>query len=38
VFAAAAAALGAFLLNPGPQFAGEQHEGAPHGQPLTEAE
>jgi EmrB/QacA subfamily drug resistance transporter len=37
VFAAAAAALGAFLLNPGPQFAGE-HEGAPHGQPLTEAE
>ena len=38
VFAAAAAALGAFLLNPGPQFAGEQHEGAPHGQPLTETE
>jgi EmrB/QacA subfamily drug resistance transporter len=37
VFAAAAAALGAFLLNPGPQFAGE-HEGAPHGQPVTEAE
>ena len=38
VFAAPAAALGAFLLNPGPQFAGEAHEGAPHGQPLTEAE
>jgi EmrB/QacA subfamily drug resistance transporter len=37
VFAAAAAALGALLLNPGAQFAGE-HEGAPHGQPLTEAE
>jgi EmrB/QacA subfamily drug resistance transporter len=38
VFAAAAAALGALLLNPGPQFAGEQHEGAPHGQPLTESD
>ena len=37
VFAAAAAALGAFLLKPGPQYAG-QHEGAPVGEPLTEAE
>ncbi len=37
LFAVAAAALGAVLLNPGPQFSGE-HEGAPAGQPLTEAE
>jgi EmrB/QacA subfamily drug resistance transporter len=37
VFAAAAAALGAFLLKPGPQYAG-QHEGAPVGEPLTEVE
>jgi MFS family permease len=37
LFAVAAAALGALLLNPGPQFSGE-HEGAPAGQPLTEAE
>jgi EmrB/QacA subfamily drug resistance transporter len=37
LFAAAAAALGAFLLNPGPQFSGE-HEGAPAGQPVTETE
>jgi EmrB/QacA subfamily drug resistance transporter len=37
VFAAAAAALGAFLLKPGPQYAG-QHEGGPVGEPLTEAE
>ena len=37
LFAVAAAALGAFLLNPGPQFSGE-HEGAPAGQPLAETE
>jgi EmrB/QacA subfamily drug resistance transporter len=37
LFAVAAAALGALLLNPGPQFSGE-HEGAPAGRPLTEAE
>ena len=37
LFALAAAALGALLLNPGPQFSGE-HEGAPAGRPLTEAE
>jgi EmrB/QacA subfamily drug resistance transporter len=37
VFAAAAAALGAFLLKPGPQYAGQQ-EGGPVGEPLTEAE
>jgi EmrB/QacA subfamily drug resistance transporter len=37
LFALAAAALGALLLNPGPQFSGER-EGAPAGQPLTEAE
>jgi hypothetical protein len=37
LFAVAAAALGAFLLNPGPQLSGE-HEHAPAGQPLTEAE
>ena len=37
LFAVAAAALGAFLLNPGPRFSGE-HEGAPAGQPLTETE
>jgi EmrB/QacA subfamily drug resistance transporter len=37
IFAVAAAALGAFLLNSGPQFSGE-HEGAPAGQPLTETE
>jgi EmrB/QacA subfamily drug resistance transporter len=38
LFALAAASLGALLLNPGPQLAGEQHEGAPHGQPLAETE
>ena len=37
LFAFAAAALGALLLNPGPQFSGE-HEGAPAGRPLTEAD
>jgi EmrB/QacA subfamily drug resistance transporter len=38
VFAAAAAALGAFLLNPGEQYAGQGHEGAPMGEPVTDAE
>jgi EmrB/QacA subfamily drug resistance transporter len=37
VFAAAAAALGAFLLRPADAYAG-QHDGAPVGEPLTEAE
>jgi EmrB/QacA subfamily drug resistance transporter len=37
LFAVAAAALGAVLLKPGPQLSGE-HERAPAGQPLTEAE
>jgi EmrB/QacA subfamily drug resistance transporter len=37
LFAVAAAALGAFLLNPAPQFSGE-HERAPAGQPLAETE
>jgi EmrB/QacA subfamily drug resistance transporter len=37
VFAAAAAALGAFLLRPGDAYAG-QHDGAPVGEPLAEAE
>jgi len=38
VFALAAAALGAFLLNPGPQYAGAGHEGAHMGEPITDAE
>ncbi len=38
VFAAAAAALGAFLLKPGPQYAGRQQEHGHVGEPLTEAE
>jgi EmrB/QacA subfamily drug resistance transporter len=38
VFAAAAAALGALLLRPGPQYAGQAHEGAHVGEPLAEAE
>jgi EmrB/QacA subfamily drug resistance transporter len=38
VFAAAAAALGAFLLKPGPQYAGQQQEAGHLGEPLTEAE
>jgi EmrB/QacA subfamily drug resistance transporter len=37
LFSVAAAALGAFLLKPGPQLSGE-HERAPAGQPLTETE
>jgi EmrB/QacA subfamily drug resistance transporter len=37
LFSLAAAALGAFLLKPGPQLSGE-HERAPAGQPLTESE
>ncbi len=37
LFALAASALGALLLNPGPQFSGA-HEGAPAGRPLTETE
>jgi EmrB/QacA subfamily drug resistance transporter len=38
VFALAAAALGAFLLNPGPQYAGAGHEGAHMGEPIADAE
>jgi len=38
VFALTAAALGAFLLNPGPQYAGAGHEGAHMGEPITDAE
>ena len=38
VFALAAAALGAFLLNPGPQYAGAGNEGAHMGEPITDAE
>jgi EmrB/QacA subfamily drug resistance transporter len=38
LFAVAAAALGALLLNPAPQFSGEQHEDARGAQPVTEAE
>jgi EmrB/QacA subfamily drug resistance transporter len=37
LFAVAAAAIGAVLLKPGPQLSGE-HERAPAGQPITEAE
>ena len=38
VFALTAAALGAFLLNPGPQYAGAGNEGAHMGEPITDAE
>jgi len=38
VFALTAAALGAFLLNPGPQYAGAGHEGAHMGEPIADAE
>ncbi|HET7172608.1 MAG TPA: DHA2 family efflux MFS transporter permease subunit [Gaiellales bacterium] len=38
VFAAAAALLGASLLRPGSQYAGQGHEGAAMGEPLTEAD
>jgi EmrB/QacA subfamily drug resistance transporter len=38
VFALTAAALGAFLLNPGPQYAGAGHESAHMGEPITDAE
>jgi MFS family permease len=39
VFAAAAAAIGALVLNPGPQYAGQEHEhGGSVGEPLTESE
>jgi EmrB/QacA subfamily drug resistance transporter len=38
VFALTAAALGAFLLNPAPQYAGAGHEGAHMGEPITDAE
>ena len=38
VFALTAAALGAFLRNPGPQYAGAGHEGAHMGEPITDAE
>ena len=38
VFALTAAALGAFLLNPGAQYAGTGHEGAHMGEPITDAE
>ena len=38
VFATTAAALGGLLLNPGPQYAGQEHEHGHLGEPLTEAE
>jgi EmrB/QacA subfamily drug resistance transporter len=38
LFAAAAAALGGVLLNPGPQYAGQEHEHGHVGEPLAEAE